>query len=83
MTVKIDSVEPNIFPDVKDLDARDAGRNVEVFLLSTSHSNRSLRIEVSVAGKRNFQGGDKEAETALEIQGAGAETKSRTPPIQG
>ena len=43
----------------------------------TSHSNRSLRTEVSVAGKRNFQGGDKEAETALEIQGAGAETKSR------
>ena len=35
----------------------------------TSHSNRSLRTEVSVAGKRNFQGGDKEAETALEIQG--------------
>ena len=33
----------------------------------TSHSNRSLRTEVSVAGKRNFQGRDKEAETALEI----------------
>jgi len=32
MTVKIDAVEPNIFPDVDDLDARDAGRNVEVFL---------------------------------------------------
>jgi len=32
MTVKIDGVEPNIFPDVDDLDARDAGRNVEVFL---------------------------------------------------
>jgi hypothetical protein len=32
MTVKIDAVEPNIFPDVEDLDARDAGRNVEVFL---------------------------------------------------
>jgi hypothetical protein len=29
MTVKIDGVEPNIFPDVEDLDARDAGRNVE------------------------------------------------------
>jgi hypothetical protein len=29
----------------------------------------SLRTKVSVAGKRNFQGGDKEAETALEIQG--------------
>ena len=25
MTVKIDGVEPNIFPDVEDLDARDAG----------------------------------------------------------
>jgi hypothetical protein len=32
MTVKIDSVEPNIFPNVEDLDARDAGRNVEIFL---------------------------------------------------
>jgi hypothetical protein len=32
MTVKIDGVEPNIFPDVDDLDARGAGRNVEVFL---------------------------------------------------
>ena len=32
MTVKIDGVEPNIFPDIDDLDARDAGRNVEVFL---------------------------------------------------
>ena len=32
MTVKIDGVEPNIFPDIEDLDARDAGRNVEVFL---------------------------------------------------
>src|SRR5262249_44338190 len=32
MTVKIDGVEPNIFPDVDDFDARDAGRNVEVFL---------------------------------------------------
>ena len=29
MTVKIDEVEPNIFPHV---DARDAGRHVEVFL---------------------------------------------------
>jgi len=32
MTVKIDRVEPNIFPPVEDLDARDAGRNVELFL---------------------------------------------------
>jgi hypothetical protein len=30
MTVKVDSVEPNIFPAVEHLDARDAGRNVEV-----------------------------------------------------
>ena len=32
MTVNIDGVEPNIFPDLDDLDARDAGRNVGVFL---------------------------------------------------
>jgi hypothetical protein len=32
MTVKIDAAEPNIFPAVEHLDARDAGRNVEVFL---------------------------------------------------
>jgi hypothetical protein len=31
MTVKIDDVEPNIFPAVERVDARDAGRNVEVF----------------------------------------------------
>jgi hypothetical protein len=31
MTVKIDGVEPNIFPHVHDLDARDAGRDVDVF----------------------------------------------------
>ena len=35
----------------------------------TSHPNRSPRTEVSVAGKRNFHARDKEAETALEIQG--------------
>jgi hypothetical protein len=32
MTIKIDVSEPNIFPDVEDLDARDAGRHVELFL---------------------------------------------------
>jgi len=32
VTVKIDDTEPNIFPAVEHLDARDAGRNVEVFL---------------------------------------------------
>jgi hypothetical protein len=32
MTVTINGVEPNIFPDVDDLDARDAGHHVEVFL---------------------------------------------------
>jgi hypothetical protein len=32
MTVKVDSIEPNIFPAVEYLDARDAGRNVEVIL---------------------------------------------------
>jgi hypothetical protein len=50
MTVKIDTVEPNIFPDVEDLDARDAGRNVEVFL--------DVRIEgnpTSVTVKLSYQ----------------------------
>ena len=37
--------------------------------LANGDPRRSLRTEVSVAGKRNFQGRDKEAETALEIQG--------------
>jgi hypothetical protein len=32
MTVKVDGTEPNIFPEVDHLDARDAGRNVEVML---------------------------------------------------
>ena len=32
MTVKVDAVEPNIFPAVEHLDVRDAGRNVNVFL---------------------------------------------------
>ena len=32
MTGKINGVEPNIFPHVDDLDARDAGRHVELFL---------------------------------------------------
>ena len=32
MTGKINGVEPNIFPHVDDLDARDAGRHVEVLL---------------------------------------------------
>jgi hypothetical protein len=30
MTVKIDGIEPNIFPEIEHLDARDAGRNAEV-----------------------------------------------------
>jgi hypothetical protein len=30
MTVKIDEIEPNIFPAVEGIDARDAGRQAEV-----------------------------------------------------
>ena len=50
MTIKIDGVEPNIFPDVEDLDARDVGRNVEVFL--------DIRVEgkpTSVTVKLSYQ----------------------------
>lgn len=52
MTVKIDGVEPSIFPDVDDLDARDAGRNVELFLdvrvedKPTCHCQAELRTSV-------------------------------------
>jgi hypothetical protein len=42
MTVNIDGVEPNIFPDVDDLDARDAGRNVEVFELMANQPRSPL-----------------------------------------
>ena len=36
MTVKIDGIEPNIFPEVKHLDVKDAGENVEVTLIRAS-----------------------------------------------
>jgi hypothetical protein len=48
MTVKIDRVEPNIFPPVDDLDARDAGRNVEVFL-DVSVEGRSTPVTVKLS----------------------------------
>ena len=48
MTVKIDGVEPNIFPDVDDLDARDAGRHVEVFLdVSVDGKPTSVTVKLS------------------------------------
>ena len=48
MTVKIDGVEPNIFPDVEDLDAREGGRNVEVFLdVRTEGNPTSVTVKLS------------------------------------
>ena len=32
MTVKIDNTEPNVFPLIEKIDARDSGRDVEVIL---------------------------------------------------
>ena len=32
MTVKIDNIEPNVFPVIEKIDARDSGRDVEVIL---------------------------------------------------
>jgi hypothetical protein len=32
MTVKIDSTEPNVFPVIENIDARDSGREAEVIL---------------------------------------------------
>jgi hypothetical protein len=52
MTVKIDRVEPNIFPPVEDLDARDAGRNVEVFL-DVSVEGHSTPVTVKLTMSRH------------------------------
>jgi hypothetical protein len=43
MTVKIDELEPNIFPAIEHLDARDAGRNVEVILETRIEGKQVLR----------------------------------------
>ena len=32
MTVKIDNTEPNVFPVIEKIDARDSGRDAEVIL---------------------------------------------------
>jgi hypothetical protein len=48
MTVKIDGVEPNVFPDVEDLDARERGRNVEVFSdVRTEGNPTSVTVKLS------------------------------------
>ena len=48
MTVKIDSVEPNIFPAVDHLDARDAGENVEMFL-EVKVEGKSIPVTVKLS----------------------------------
>jgi hypothetical protein len=51
MTVKIDGIEPNIFPEIEHLDARDAGRNAEVIFGEHSSIIDSVR---AVQGTRSF-----------------------------
>ena len=48
MTVKVDSVEPNIFPAVGHLDARDAGLHVEV-ILGVKIEGRSIPVTVKLS----------------------------------
>jgi hypothetical protein len=48
MIVKIDGTEPNIFPAVEHLDARDAGQNVEVF----AGQNVEVFLEAKIEGKQ-------------------------------
>ena len=36
MTVKIDNTEPNVFPAIENIDARDSGQNAEVILATKS-----------------------------------------------
>jgi hypothetical protein len=47
MTVKIDDVEPNIFPDVEDLDARDAGPHVEVLDIRVERKPTPVTVKLS------------------------------------
>ena len=59
MTVKIDEVEPNIFPDVDDLDARDAGRHVEVFLdvrIEDKHTPVTVKLSYEQASAGHSSG---------------------------
>jgi hypothetical protein len=55
MTVKIDELEPNIFPHVDDLDARDAGRNVEVFL-DVTIEGKQTPVTVKLSYERDRRG---------------------------
>ena len=55
MTVKIDEVEPNIFPHVHDLDARDAGLHVEVFL-DVKIEGKHTPVTVKLSYERDRRG---------------------------
>jgi hypothetical protein len=48
MTVKVDATEPNIFPAVEHLDARDAGRNVEV-IFEVKIEGQSIPVTVKLS----------------------------------
>jgi hypothetical protein len=48
MTVKVDSVEPNIFPAVEHLDARDAGLHAEV-IFEVKIEGQSIPVTVKLS----------------------------------
>jgi hypothetical protein len=48
MTVKIDGIEPNIFPAIEHLDARDAGRNVEV-IFQTRIEGKQVPVTIKLS----------------------------------
>ena len=48
MTVKIDGIEPNIFPAIEHLDARDAGRNVEV-IFQTRIEGKQVAVTIKLS----------------------------------
>jgi hypothetical protein len=48
MTVKVDAVEPNIFPAVEHLGVRDAGRNVNVFL-ETKIEGQQIPVTINLS----------------------------------
>ena len=51
MTVKVDRIEPNIFPTVEYVDARDAGRNAEL-IFGVKIDGRIIPVTISSVMKK-------------------------------
>jgi len=78
MTVKIDGVEPNIFPDVHDLDARDAGRHVEA-AACLQRKNLRARAFKAATSRRSLANSKHDLTFRARTEGFQQEQRGRTP----